>query len=249
MLYLCRRTGWYGLVTEPEPLVRLRTVTIISHTRRFIFIKARKVASSSLLVALGRHCADPDIVTSPGDSEGYPDYAMNNGALKTHMHPAKIRRLVTPDQWRDYTKITSVRNPWDVAVSSLLWRLYRGGGRWGITYSDVFRDAVRDKNIDPSDKEYRCHFENVLKDLPRNCDFYFDDDGNPYADVHLRYESLQHDFDRLCRRLGIPPSPLPHLKAQSRSADWSYRSFYDSYLRDRVGEIAHRTIDYFGYRF
>ena len=39
---------------------------IISHRHKFIYLKARKVAGTSVEVALAQHCGDGDIVTPVG---------------------------------------------------------------------------------------------------------------------------------------------------------------------------------------
>ena len=39
---------------------------IISHRHKFIYLKARKVAGTSVEVALAKHCGDADIVTPVG---------------------------------------------------------------------------------------------------------------------------------------------------------------------------------------
>ena len=225
-------------------------MTIISHSHRFIFIKARKVASSSLLVALGQYCSGQDIVTAPGDTEGYPNNARNDaGTVKTHTHPDVIRRMAGETAWESYTKVTAVRNPWDVAVSSLLWRYYRGGKRWNAHYTDQFRKAVDTRTIDPTDPEFKQHMFSVIESLPRNCNFYFADDGSARADVYLRYETLQPDYDALCQKLGLPQNTLPILKAQSRVPGWNYREFFDEELKTAVYDAAKRTIEYFDYSF
>lgn len=238
-----------GPSSAPGRIPTGRTMTIVSHSRQFIFIKARKVASSSVLATLGGFCGAGDIVTAPGDTEGLPDHSRNATGLRTHSHPDEIRRLVSPEQWRDYTKITCIRNPWDVTVSMLLWRYYRGGTRWRATYSDRFRNAIATRTLDLADPEYRSHMASCIADLGRNCRFYLDATGTSYADVHLRHEQLQQDFDALCERLGVPARTLPRLKSQSRPADWHYRDFFDDALREDVARAAAATIGHFGYRF
>jgi len=224
-------------------------VTIISHSHQFIFIKARKVASSSVLVALGKHCAGTDIVTAPGDTEGHPNSSINSIGFKTHTAPEDIKRIVTPEQWQGYTKIACVRNPWDVAVSKLLWRFYRGGKRWNIQYSDSFQKAVQNQSINVKNPEYRNLLHTCINDLQQNCDFFFTADGVPNADVYLRFETLQDDFDALSDQLGLPRSQLPKLKSQSRATGWDYREFFDDDLEAAVYQAAKRTIDYFNYTF
>lgn len=200
-------------------------------------------------MTLGSYCGGADIVTAPDDTEGLPDNTRNATGIRTHSHPDRIRRLVRPEQWRDYTKITCIRNPWDVTVSMMLWRYYRGGTGWNTSYSDTFHTAMTTRTLDVADPEYRGHMLACIRDLDRNCDFYFAPDGTPFADVHLRHENLQADFDALCDRLELPRQALPRLKSGSRGPGWDYRTFYDEELRDAVARAAARTIGHFGYRF
>jgi hypothetical protein len=224
-------------------------MTIVSHTHRFIYIKARKVASSSLLVALGKHCRQPDVVMSPRDTEGLPEYAMNDAGLRTHMHPVQIRNVASPEAYDVYLKVTCVRNPWDTLVSMLLWRVHRCGTRWGQTYTEGLLSAIAERRFDPSDPEHRRLLLSCANGLRQNVRFLFDPAGTLYADVHLRYETLQADFDVLCDRLGLPQSVLPRLKGQARPRGWNYRDFYDDSLRQAVAPITHPIAERFGYTF
>ena len=69
---------------------------IISHRHKFIFLKAQKVAGTSVEVALAQHCGEDDIVTSisafnpqwnedryahPGKEPSLPTY-VRHGARK-----------------------------------------------------------------------------------------------------------------------------------------------------------------------
>lgn len=107
-------------------------MAIISHSRRFIFVKPRKVAGSSLQVALAGLCDDRDVVTDIGtdtgvDSDDTADFRPRNaswedihGLMKPHILPSKIRERVGERVWDGYFKITVCRNPWDLVVS-LCW--------------------------------------------------------------------------------------------------------------------------------
>jgi hypothetical protein len=231
------------------------TLTIISHSKKFIFIKARKVASSSVLVALGQHCENLDIVTAPGNTEGYPRNKMNSEGIETHSHPSIIQSLITPEQWQNYTKITCVRNPWDMAVSLLLWQFHRRGARKPGTrkqmhvYSPSFEKMIRSQNIDTTDPEYRECFSRVYSVLSKNCYFYFDEAGSPQADIFLRFENLQSEYDELCDRLNLPRTLLPLLKSRFRKKEWIYQNFYDEELIDNVYRASSPIVDYFNYKF
>ena len=42
---------------------------IVSHKNRFIFLKTRKTAGSSIEIALSKHCGPEDIITKIAPSE------------------------------------------------------------------------------------------------------------------------------------------------------------------------------------
>lgn len=228
-------------------------MTIISHTHEFIFIKGRKVASSSILLALGRHCRPPDIVTFPGDKEGQSTPSLPATGLTTHTPPETLKKIIPHEQWERYLKISSVRNPWDVAVSMLLWRYFRRhhrkDKRQRNTFSKQLEHALETQKLDLNDPEYRSLMKDCIDDLGKNCSFYFNSKNNPNADIYLRYETLQIDYDALCVQLNLSTEILPRLKSQSRAPDWDYRAFFDDELKDRVARVAHRTINYFNYKF
>lgn len=107
-------------------------MSIISHSRRFIFVKPRKVGGSSVQHALSGLCSDEDVLSAslgmPGlDADDFPDIPPRNadwgdihGLVRTDMLPARIRERVGERIWNGYLKITVARNPWDLFVS-LCW--------------------------------------------------------------------------------------------------------------------------------
>lgn len=107
-------------------------MAIISHSRRFIFVKPRKVGGSSIQHALSGLCSDGDVLSAsrgmPGlDSDDFADIPPRNadwgdrhGLVRPHSLPARIRERVGERVWDGYFKITVCRNPWDLLVS-LCW--------------------------------------------------------------------------------------------------------------------------------
>lgn len=119
-------------------------MVIISHKYRFIFVKTRKTAGTSIETFLSQYCDDGDILTPfgepvdthlPRNYEGYfnpiPELILTRGkkrkkilrqALrreKFHNHiPAwKIRSRIRPRIWNTYFKFCVERNPWDKTLS------------------------------------------------------------------------------------------------------------------------------------
>jgi len=78
---------------------------IISHTRKFIFIKTKKTASSSMEVALGKYCEKEDVITPLTDiEESYRRKYYVRGAQNYILPPLK---------WRihDYIRLLKGKRP------------------------------------------------------------------------------------------------------------------------------------------
>src|SRR4051812_23656865 len=104
---------------------------IVSHQHRFIFLKTRRTAGTSLEIALSKHCGPRDTITPlhKPDEEirrglGYrgPQNFMPRDVALTPANferyglgahtPAARAKAAFPGQWQRYFKFTVVRNPW-----------------------------------------------------------------------------------------------------------------------------------------
>lgn len=123
---------------------------IISHKHKFIYIKTRKTASTSIEISLSKLCGPTDIITpiTPNDEAerhnlGFPtaqnyqkprkelgimeqwnNFRTGNKIKKYYHHiPAtQIRKLIGEEVWNSYFKFTTERNPFDKVVSFYFWR-------------------------------------------------------------------------------------------------------------------------------
>jgi hypothetical protein len=244
---------------------------IISHKYKYIFAKPRKVAGSSIQIALAKHCGPDDVVTPmlfkkeiDADGVKQEDYARNHDKYFNHMKPYRLKHMVGRDVWDEYFTFSIVRNPWDMLVSRFFWNK-KGAApmpgpmgvlkeviaqplnpdRYGKLINTLWRD-LRGKRLKPDDT-----FEDFMKKLPsnvRNTPFYFDSRGHEEMDMVLRFEHLDEDYKLLCEKIGIPYEPLPQLKTKTRKSR-DYREFYTPELRDWVAREFAKEIDYFGYTF
>jgi hypothetical protein len=166
---------------------------------------------------------------------------------------------LTQQEFDRYFKFSFVRNPWDRLVSEYK---YRGHPVRMDFKTYLFRHLPK-----PGFTDTYCHI------VPQS-EFLFDELGTLLVDFVGRYESLQTDFETVCARLGIPPSPLPHanrslegrppvktlndVKKLLRRWLWNlerkhtfphYTQYYDSESREFVAELFRNDIQAFGYAF
>lgn len=244
---------------------------IISHKYKFIFTTPRKVAGSSIQIALAKYCGPDDVITpmvyekSVDDESVKPiDYARNCDGYFNHMKPYRIQQKIGRDVWDEYFTFAVVRNPWDMLVSRYFWnkkgatpitgvfgvlkeiaRSPLNPDKYGMLLHAVWRD-VRGKRLKPDDS-----FEDFMKKLPSNISntpYYFDSRGNERLDYVLRFEHLNEDYKTLCEKIGVPYEPLPQLKTKTRKSR-DYREMYTPELRNWVAKEYALEIERFGYTF
>jgi len=218
---------------------------IISHKYKFIYLKGHKVAGSSVLLALGRYCGEGDSVFLPAKGNPPEDVwsdadwtsSRNLIGLQKESTPEKIRRKIGDTMWDEYTKVTIVRNPWDMVVSSCFWSLRKKKNLENVNYKIYFNDWIKHKN--------------AWKGLEQNISRSIDSNGNLLMDYYIKYENLQQSYMQFCEKVGIKSMMLPRLKSNIRSdrSNKTYEYFYTKESRDLVQKKAGRYIETFKYEF
>jgi hypothetical protein len=209
---------------------------IVSHKHRFVFLKTRKTAGTSLEIALSRQCGPDDIITPISDEDevlrrelggkGPQNWeSMPGRRAVNHMPASGARRLVGPEVWDEYFKFAVERNPWDQVASS-----YRYSNRrpeWNVPFGAFVRSRRLEK-------------------LAKNQHIYRLG-GQVAVDRVCLFESLVGDLAEVCDLLGLPPMELPHAKASPDRRH--YRELYDPSDVEVVRRVFSDTIDTFGYEF
>ena len=188
---------------------------LVSHLRRFIYLKTAKTAGTSVEIYLEPHCRD-DGRTPTHSCEQHVSSAGIVGSrgvspmrYYNHMPAESVRDVVGLEIWNDYTKIACIRNPFDKLVSAF-WMLHRSCPHEPAIIKERFR---------------RCILESIL---PTDRAVYTIG-GALCCDVFIRYESLLSDLATLCHRLNIPfqPSALGRYKSDLRPQHVPLASYYD----------------------
>jgi hypothetical protein len=186
---------------------------IVSHERKFIFLKTHKTAGTSLEIALSKYCGPDDILTPISYDEEARVAVAGSGARNYGLPLAKyrprhyvdrfIRRRVPPlftehmravdarerlgeKIWNEYFKFTIVRNPYDRMVSRYHWTMKMRPyftELWGVTDMNSFM-------------RYRADYVN------ENWLTYTAGDTLLVDDV-VRYEHRAEDLERISARIGL----------------------------------------------
>jgi len=213
---------------------------IISHKHRFIFIKTKKTAGTSIEIALSGICGPDDIITpiSPKDEatrqalgyRGPQNHVLPSGEqFYNHIRAHVVRWAVGEQIWRDYYTFCFERNPWDKAIS---WYYWERQFHPNLSLDDFFASG---------------HFTQVGG--PGGYDLYSEND-KVIVDRVCRYETLAEEMATLAQRWGFEAFPsLPRAKSEFRTDRRHYRDILTPQQRDQVARAFHREIQLFGYSF
>lgn len=196
---------------------------IISHTNKFIYFKAQKVASTSTEKFFEQFCdKDKDIVGCRGKPE-----AIWFG----HKPPKKIKEtLNNQNVWNSYFKFGNVRNPWDRMVSRYFFE----------------RDVTHNISNDMSFEYFVKHkeFMSLYKWFGMD-ELQEDYKSNMYF---IRFENLQEDISKICDILNLKPKKkLKHENKSNRNTD--YKTYYNEETKQIVEETYQDDIRLFNYTY
>ncbi|MGH6803698.1 MAG: sulfotransferase family 2 domain-containing protein [Methyloceanibacter sp.] len=229
---------------------------IISHEHKFIFLKTKKTAGTSIELALSQLCGPDDIIApiTEGDEalravgsgprnwrvhgwwqsprplfeRRWLKFSAQDYGFYNHMPANEARALLADDKiWRSYFKFAFDRNPWDRQVSAYHFR---------------YRDRARPPSFaDFLDHDRRARLNNYE---------IYSLDGEVCVDFLGRFESLAADLRKALKEVGLDfDQELPRAKANLRHSRKHYRDYYDEESRDIVGTWYAPEIALLGYEF
>lgn len=154
--------------------------------------------------------------------------------IHPHADASTIRAFVGDDVWNSYTKITTVRDPWEATVSLYHWRRQFGPRRSRVG--------------DGSDAPGRT-LDDAVERAGRNWSIYTID-GVPVVDHVIRFERLAEDVAVVCAALGLHGRlELPGAKRGLRSDTGPATGVLSVEQARRVAELARGEIEWLGYEW
>ena len=206
---------------------------LISHRKKFIFIKTVKTAGTSLESYFEPYCMPEgewvqeharETHVSEAGIVGFRGTRAKDETWYNHMPGRKIRDQIGDEVWNSYYKFTSIRNPYDKLVSYFMarWAKYQHQGtssRWKTLAGRTFNvgNPIYRTRGDTDIELFRSWVKHGGEVMDR--DKYMIDE-QVCVDFFIRYEHLHNDLRQVCDHLSIPfdLSRLPKFKMGHRKA-------------------------------
>ena len=206
-------------------------MVLVSYKYKFIYIKNRKVAGSSVESFFGKYCIDPEKIYSYDDSmvlhiDNYGIIGSRTSGMKKkdkwkpHKDAKDIKRDLGDEKFNKFLKFCVVRNPYDKMVSRYFW------DRSKLSFKDYV-------------KSHHCNNLGIHTiDSKSVCDYF------------IKYENLEEDIKKLCEKLKIHSydlTLLPNHKSKSRKENKHWSEYYDDEIKKIVYEKHKKEFKLFGY--
>jgi len=219
---------------------------ILSHKRKFIFLKTTKTAGTSVELWLSQFCGEQDIITElvPEDEikraelGGVPpqnfivNYRGEDFKINNHIHGQRLRKILLEQNenhiWEDYFKFAFERNPWDRVLSAYTYVPNRN-----IAFDDFVTE------------------DRLIKLKKRGRNIYMHKEEMIVDEVY-KFEELELARKSISERLNLPFNDklMPESKvSRVKESSHSYRDYYNKSTKELVRKVFEDVIDFQKYTF
>lgn len=215
---------------------------MISLQKQFLFIHIQKTGGNSIQNIL-REYSEDQVTSDKAHQDGYEMFGLKNNKYNIEKHStlSEYKREIEPDVYKKLFKFATIRNPFDMLVSSYFSR-NRGRSAWDkeefkkvINGVATIRDYIVEESfISKVDSKLGLNLSQRIKPLDSDIDFL------------IRFEHLNEDFKKVCEIIDIPFTELPHRNKSKRK---HYTEYYDRELIEMVHTKFHEEITYNNYQF
>lgn len=184
---------------------------LLSHKYKFIFIKTKKTAGTSIEIELNKLMSKKDIVTpiKPSHPDHCPrNYILGDKKLFNHIMISEVKKIIPKKIFDNYYKFCVEREPVDKCISDYFMlknSSYHNQNNKNITWSDYINAGV----------------------FPIDTNKYTDSENNLCVDKIIKYENLNEEIAILSKKLGFK---LSEIRTRAKSG---FRESLDVSLADK----------------
>ena len=199
---------------------------IVSYKHKFVFVKTKKTAGSTLEKLMFPYLGPKDVCTgSPRDDTP----RINTSSTDGHASWAKIQSSY-PTEFRDWFKFTIERNPWDKVVSSYYWHQEIKPAQFGAMDFETY--------------VMTCDL------LPIDWLNYTDRQGVRRVTAAYKYEEMDVMYEDLNQRFGLNIKDWRNTKLKGDiRKERDYRKLHTTNTIERVANLFENEIKAFGYTY
>ena len=205
---------------------------MISHSKKFVFVHIPKTAGTSITNVLDSYC------------EIKPNHNVNS-PFYYHASVIELKNFFNKMEWDwdDYFKFTFVRNPWDRLVSYYEFSKQRYER---LKKLELLSNDLICKNFGENVKSFEDFILNLETYAPNSDSYYYSINGTKELNYVGKVDTIQHDFDYVCKIIGIPTTTLPRLQSSNRK---HYTKYYNEFSKKIVSDRFSDDIEMFGHIF
>lgn len=205
---------------------------LISHKHKFIFIHIYKTAGTSITHALIPFCSSKLKFNLHRVLRKVRIDTFNPFPFPKHISAESLSQNIGIEIYSNYFTFSFVRNPWDWQVS-----LYN----FMLSHPEHPQHQLM-KNLGSFDSYIQWRKKKGMQSQKRHLS---DASGKIMVDFIGRYESLNDDFNTICKKIGASTS-LPHIH---NGMGMPYQYYYSKETKEIVSELCREDIEFFDYSF
>jgi len=213
---------------------------ILSHKYKFIFLKTKKTAGTSIEIMLSQFCGDNDIITPIAFEDeayrnmmgfrGFQNHKTIESQPKGYFNHAPgwyVKKYIGQKTWNSYFKFCFERNPFDKAIS-----------RYYYSTKDIYpRPEINDYITGlPTEKLSNWYIYAIHDKIA--------------VDFVGKYEKLSDDIQKVMKILHLPNQvDLPFAKSQYRQDYRHFSKVLNGTSRKHIENICAKEIKAFSYKW